>query len=148
MWFLLQVLDISLYKYSKKDVKNVDFLYLDWEGGACVVAGGACVVAGGACVVAGGTCVVARGGMRGCWGGMRGCQGGVWLPGGACVVAGGGMHGCRGACVVAGGVCMVARGHAWLRGGMRGWSCDTHAPPCGQTDTCKNITFANFVCGR
>ena len=21
-------------------------------------------------------------------------------------------------------------------------------PPCGQTDTCKNITFANFVCGR
>ena len=23
----------------------------------------------------------------------------------------------------------------------------THTP-CGQTDTCKNITFANFVCGR
>ena len=23
-----------------------------------------------------------------------------------------------------------------------------HAPPRGQTDTCKNITFANFVCGR
>ena len=23
-----------------------------------------------------------------------------------------------------------------------------HNPPCGQTDTCKNITFANFVCGR
>ena len=21
-------------------------------------------------------------------------------------------------------------------------------PPCGQTDTCENITFANFVCGR
>ena len=21
-------------------------------------------------------------------------------------------------------------------------------PPCGQTDTCKNITFANFFCGR
>ena len=21
-------------------------------------------------------------------------------------------------------------------------------PPCGQTDTCKNITFANYVCGR
>ena len=20
-------------------------------------------------------------------------------------------------------------------------------PPCGQTDTCENITFANFVCG-
>ena len=24
----------------------------------------------------------------------------------------------------------------------------THAPPCGLTDTCKNITFANFFCGR
>ena len=24
----------------------------------------------------------------------------------------------------------------------------TRAPPFGQTDTCKNITFANFVCGR
>ena len=21
-------------------------------------------------------------------------------------------------------------------------------PPCGQTDTCENIAFANFVCGR
>ena len=21
-------------------------------------------------------------------------------------------------------------------------------PPCGQTDTCKNITFANFICGQ
>ena len=21
-------------------------------------------------------------------------------------------------------------------------------PPCGQTDTCENITFANFICGR
>ena len=28
------------------------------------------------------------------------------------------------------------------------WSCDMHAPPCGQTHTCKNITFANFVCWR
>ena len=27
------------------------------------------------------------------------------------------------------------------------WSNHAH-PPCGQTDTCKNITFANFVCGR
>ena len=24
----------------------------------------------------------------------------------------------------------------------------TRHPPCGQTHTCKNITFANFVCGR
>ena len=25
---------------------------------------------------------------------------------------------------------------------------DTHPPPCGQTHICKNITFANYVCGR
>ena len=25
---------------------------------------------------------------------------------------------------------------------------DTTPPPRGQTDTCKNITFANYVCGR
>ena len=24
----------------------------------------------------------------------------------------------------------------------------TPPPPCGQTDTCKNVTFANFVCRR
>ena len=34
--------------------------------------------------------------------------------------------------------------------GPGGCTCPgTHLPPpCGQTDTCKNITFANFVCGR
>ena len=26
--------------------------------------------------------------------------------------------------------------------------CHARLPPCGQKDTCKNITFANFVCGR
>ena len=25
---------------------------------------------------------------------------------------------------------------------------ETETPPRGQTDTCENITFANFVCGR
>ena len=38
--------------------------------------------------------------------------------------------------VYPGGVC-------W--GGLPG--CVYHTP-CGQTDTCENITFANFVCGR
>ena len=28
-----------------------------------------------------------------------------------------------------------------------GGRCDRH-PPCGQTDTCENIIFTNFVCGR
>ena len=27
-------------------------------------------------------------------------------------------------------------------------ACTEADPPCGQTDTCKNITFANYVCGR
>ena len=26
--------------------------------------------------------------------------------------------------------------------------CGPGDPPCRQTDTCRNITFANFVCGR
>ena len=49
---------------------------------------------------------------------------------GACVT--GGMHD-RGACVTGGGACMRA----------------THAPPVNRiTDRCKNITFANYVCGQ
>ena len=43
--------------------------------------------------------------------------------------------------LVPGGVCL------WSWGGV-----SQHAmgqtPPRGQTDTCENITFANFVCGR
>ena len=31
--------------------------------------------------------------------------------------------------------------------GPRGCVCDRH-PPRGHTDTCENITFENFVCGR
>ena len=55
------------------------------------------------------------------------------------VESAGGMH-AWGVCVVGGvrgGGGMCARG-----GGVY------HARPCGQTDTCENITFANFVCGR
>ena len=58
--------------------------------------------------------------------------------------------------VCTGGVC---QGEGCLpRVGVYLWSqravCHTHpwdqwyTPPCGQTDTCENITFANFVCGR
>ena len=132
---------------------------------------------GGMCGCQMRACMVARGGVCGCWGGMHGCRGAcmaagghVWLPGGMCGCRGG-MRGCRGVCVVAGG-------HAWLLGGchvtypimhfdvtcmlsphqLRASSYApayilvghvTRTPPhCGQTDTCKNITFANFVCGR
>ena len=83
-------------------------------------------------------------GMHGCWGGMYGCRGAcmaaggcAWLPGG-CAWLLGGMHGCQ--------------GHAWLPGGACGIGHVAHMPPPppprGQTDTCKNITFTNFVCGR
>ena len=57
---------------------------------------------------------------------------------------GGGGVPARG-CTCPGGV--PARGY--LAGGylpaQRGTCPDT--PPCGQRDMCKNITFANFVCG-
>ena len=33
-------------------------------------------------------------------------------------------------------------------GGMCIPACNGADTPCGQTDTCENITFANFVCGR
>ena len=116
-------------------------------GGACMAAGGwgACVVAGGrawllgghAWLPGGGVCGCQGVGMRGCQGGVRGCRGGSCVATGGCVLLPGGVRGCRGACMATGG-------RAWLRG----VPCDTHTPPCGQTDTCKNITFANFVCGR
>ena len=62
--------------------------------------------------------------------------GGAWA--GGCLV--------RGGCLVGGGL---------LRGGLLGGGgvipacteADT-PPPCGQTDACKNITFAQLRCGR
>ena len=68
--------------------------------------------------------------------------GGEGVHGRAVCVAGGlhgrgGMH-ARG---VHGGGVSVHGGCEWQ--GVHG----THAP-CGQTDTCENITSANFVCGR
>ena len=53
---------------------------------------------------------------------------------------------------------LPARGGVPAQGGLpRGSVCPGgcllrvgyyHPPPRGQTDTCKNITFANYVCGR
>ena len=37
-----------------------------------------------------------------------------------------------------------------LQQGMLGYHLQSmlgYHPPCGQTDTCKNITFSNYVCG-
>ena len=51
---------------------------------------------------------------------------------------------CPGGCICQGGV--PARGMYLPGGTCLGGTCpDT--PPCRQTDTCENITFANFVCG-
>ena len=94
------------------------------------------------------------GGMRGCWGACVAAGGCAWLPGGHVWLPGGHVWLPGGACVAAGGVCMDAGagGHAWMPGGVHGCRGACHVtrmpPPCGQTDTCKNITFANFVCGR
>ena len=66
------------------------------------------------------------------------------------------------------GGCTWLQGGTWSRGvpgprevhlvlgGVSGpWGCTLSGgvpakvlPRCGQTDTCKNITFANFVCGQ
>ena len=68
------------------------------------------------------------------------CPGGVYLPGG-CTCQGGvpaQLYTCPGGLPVwgvylpgAGGTCLF-----------------TFPPSCGQTETCKNIVFANFICGR
>ena len=128
------------------------------KGGACMVAKGGCVWlprggmchCQGVCVVTGGACVV--GGMHGCRGACVVAGGHAWLPGGC-------VHGCQG------GVPCDLSHHAFdvtcmlsphqLRASsyapayiLVGHVTRMPRPPCGQTDTCKNITFANFVCGR
>ena len=59
----------------------------------------------------------------------------AWRGGGVCT--GGGV--CKGSCLPREGV--SAQG----RQTPPGPEADS---PCGQTDTCENITFANFVCWR
>ena len=64
----------------------------------------------------------------------------------ACTVAGGGgVHAfgtCRGGVPAQGG---LPAGGVPAQGGTCPGTSPRH---CGQTDTCNNITFANFVCGR
>ena len=79
--------------------------------------------------------------------------GGVSVPGGVC--SWGGICSREG-CLLQGGVCsqgkgVSALGECLLLGGclLRGLFVSHHAlrqtPPCGQTDTCKNITFATSL---
>ena len=88
------------------------------------------------CLVSGG-CLVLRG--RGAWSGGCLVTGGTWS--GLCLVPGGAWSG---GCLVLGvGVC--SRGGGWYPSMHCGRA---HPPVDRMTDTCKNITFANFVCGR
>ena len=72
------------------------------------------------------------------------CPGEVCLPKGGCVPRGG--LSAQGRVSAQGDVCpggCLSRGCLPHILGTRG-----RHPPCGQTDTCENITFANFVCER
>ena len=58
------------------------------------------------------------------------------------------MH-CGGEGVCSVGGCVCSRGGAVSASGPGGCipACNGADTPCGQTDTCENITFANFVWG-
>ena len=62
---------------------------------------------------------------------------GVYLPGGVPA-----QGGCTYQGVYLPGGCTCPGGHL-----PKGSTCPG-TPPCGQTNTCKNITYAKFVCGR
>ena len=142
------------------------------RGGGCLLQGG-CLLGG--CLVPGGlllggvsapggvwsqggvcsrVCVCSRGGGGVC---SRVCVcswGCVWSQGGFCSegclvlgvwsqgvsALGGGVSGPRG-CLVPGG---VSSGGCLLPGGYPSMHWGRH-PPCGQTDACKNITFATLL---
>ena len=80
-------------------------------------------------------------------GGVPAC--GVYLPGGwGCTCPGGCTSPGRCTCLGGGGV-PAQRGCTCLGVYLpRGYLPRYSPHPCGQTDTCKNITFANFVCRR
>ena len=108
-------------------------------GWGCLHLGGVC--SGGVC--SGGS---ALGGV--CSGGV--CSGGVSAPGGfllwGCLLLGGCLALGKGVCLLLGGVWpwgggVCSRG-CLLQGGIP--AC-TEAPPYGQTDACKNITFATSL---
>ena len=78
---------------------------------------------------------------------VSGPEGGVWSRGG-CLLQEGVWSG---GCLLQGGVCswgVSGLGGCLFRGGGWGQVVSEHAlrqtppPPCGQTDACKNITFA------
>ena len=98
------------------------------------------------CVPSAAVAVSAPGGR-----GVSSPAGGVW-SGVVGVLLLGGVSASR-RCLLPGGVC--SRGGGLLPGGhlLRGGGVSQHAPrqtlPVNRmTDRCKNITFANFVCGR
>ena len=111
-----------------------------------VCLGGGCLPRGGGCLPAG-VCPGGEGLPRG------GLPRGVFAQGGVCLWAsaqgegvcpGGSAQGVSARGVSAQGI--VCPGvSAWGGVCLGERVCN---PPCGQTDTCENITFANFVYGR
>ena len=94
-----------------------------WGGsapGGCLLWGGVC---SGGCLLLGG-CVCSQGGLL--WGGV--CSWGVCSGGDVC----------SGGCLLLGGVCLL------LGGGIPACT-EADTPPRGQTDACKNITFATSL---
>ena len=144
------------------------------EWGVCVVtAGGHAWAAGGVHGCQGVAHAWLPGGMRGCRGACVAARGAcvvawlgghAWLPGGHAWLPGGHAWLLPGGCMVAGGVpcdlshhafdvtCMLSphqlRASSYAPAYILVGHVTRTPPPCGQTDTCKNITFANFVCGR
>ena len=86
-------------------------------------------------------------------GGMYLVQGGCTWSGGVCTWSQGGVPGLGGCVTAPEGGCSWPRGYTYSRGGVFApggcllpvgctWS---GTPPCGQTDACKNITFATSL---
>ena len=100
------------------------------------------------------------------WGGVPGPGGCAWFQWGVCTWSGGstwsgwvylvpgGVPGLGEGCLLPGG-CTWSGGGTWSRGmGVSSWGvCSSGGvpgqllppPPCGQTDACKNITFATSL---